>query len=56
MYYITKKEHITHNFYISCLDQKAEHMSQMQDIECRSNVKLRDLLNGFKLYHWNSKL
>ena len=36
IYYITKEGHITYRFHIGDLDQRAEHMSQMQAIECRS--------------------
>ena len=36
MYCITKEEHVTYNFHIGDLDQRAEHMAWMQAIECRS--------------------
>lgn len=35
MYCITKEEYVTYNFHTGDLDQRAEHMSQMQATECK---------------------
>lgn len=50
MYLLQRKKHVTYNFHIGYLDQRAEHMSQMQAVEFRSMLYY-DLLKGFKLYY-----